>query len=190
MSDHITSLPRIFQWLPTPPEEESKSVVSHFTPKVRFFTRALKALLELAPFFISLTSLPSPSRHLAPLTLFLAVLWTHRAHSHLRVCLKHWLSYLIQFSSVAQSCLTLWSHGSQHTRPPCPSPTPGVYSDSCLLSRWCHPTISSSVVPFSSCLQSFLASGLFKWVSSSHQVAKVLDLQYQPFQWIFRTDLL
>ena len=50
----------------------------------------------------------------------------------------------------------------QHTRPPCPSPTSGVYSNSCPLSCWCHPTISFSVVPFSSCLQSFLASGYFQ----------------------------
>ena len=63
------------------------------------------------------------------------------------------------FSSLAQSCLTLQSHGLQHARPPCPSPTPGVYSNSCPLSQWCHPTISSSVIPFSSCLQSFPASG-------------------------------
>ena len=57
----------------------------------------------------------------------------------------------------------------QHTRPPCPSPTPGVYSNSCPLSRWCHPTISSSVVPqsFSSCPQSFPASGAFS-VSALH----------------------
>ena len=57
---------------------------------------------------------------------------------------------------------SLWPHGLQHTRPPCPSPTPGVDSNSCPLSPWCHPTISSSVVPFSSCLQSFPASGSFK----------------------------
>ena len=50
----------------------------------------------------------------------------------------------------------------QHTRPPCPSPTPGVYSNPCPLSRWCHPTISSSVIPFSSRLQSFPASGYFQ----------------------------
>ena len=56
---------------------------------------------------------------------------------------------------------SLWPHGLQHTRLPCPSPTPGVYSNSCPLSQWCHLTISSSVVPFSSCLQSFSASGSF-----------------------------
>ena len=53
-------------------------------------------------------------------------------------------------------------HGLQHTRPPCPSPTPRVYSNSCPLSWWCHPTISSSVIPFFSCLQSFPASESFQ----------------------------
>ena len=57
---------------------------------------------------------------------------------------------------------SLQPHGLQHTRPPCPSPTPGVYSNSCPLSWWCHSTISSSVIPFSSCLQSFPASGSFQ----------------------------
>ena len=53
----------------------------------------------------------------------------------------------VQFSSVAQSCPTLWPHGLQHTRPPCPSLTPRVYSNSCPLSQWYHPTFSSSVPP-------------------------------------------
>ena len=57
---------------------------------------------------------------------------------------------------------SLWPHGLQHTRPPCPSPAPGVYSDSCPLSRWSHPAISSSVIPFSSRLQSFPASRSFQ----------------------------
>ena len=56
---------------------------------------------------------------------------------------------------------SLWPHGLQHTRLPCPSPTPGAYSNSCPLSQWCYPTISSSVIPFSSCPQSFPASGSF-----------------------------
>ena len=68
---------------------------------------------------------------------------------------------LIQFSSVAQSCLTLWPHELQHARPPCPSATPGVHPNPCPFTRWCHPTISSSVIPFSSCPQSFQASGSF-----------------------------
>ena len=58
--------------------------------------------------------------------------------------------------------ITLWLFGLQHTRFPCPSPTPRACSNSCPSSRWCHPTISSSVVPFSSCLQSFPASGSFQ----------------------------
>ena len=87
---------------------------------------------------------------------------------------------------------SLRPHWRQHARPPCPSPTPGVHPNSCPLSWWCHPTMSSSVVPFSSCLQSFPASGSFKWVSSSHQVAKGLEfqLQHQSSQWTPRTDLL
>ena len=62
----------------------------------------------------------------------------------------------------------------------------------CPLCQWCHPTISSSAVPFSSCLQSFPDQGLFQWVSSSYRVPKVLklQLQHQSFQWIFRTDFL
>ena len=67
----------------------------------------------------------------------------------------------VQFSRSVVSD-SLRPHGPQHTRPPCPSPTPGVYSNSCPSSRWYHPTISSSVVPFSSCPQSFPASGSFQ----------------------------
>ena len=72
---------------------------------------------------------------------------------------------IISIGSVQFSCSvvsdSLQSHELQHARPPCPSPTPRVYSNSCPLSRWCHPTISSSVVPFSSCPQSLPASGSF-----------------------------
>ena len=80
---------------------------------------------------------------------------------------------------------SLQPHESQHTRPPCPSPTPRVYSNPCPLNRWCHPTISSSVIPFSSCPQSVPASGIFQWVNFLHEVAKVLEfqLQHQSFQW-------
>ena len=66
----------------------------------------------------------------------------------------------VQFSHSVMSD-SLQPHELQHTRPPCSSPNPGVHSNSCLSSRWCHPAISSSVVPFSSCLQSFPASGSF-----------------------------
>ena len=71
------------------------------------------------------------------------------------------LLFSVQFSHSVRSD-SLRSHGPQHIRPPCPSPTPEVYSNSCPLSQWCHPTISSSVIPFSSCLQSFPASGSFQ----------------------------
>ena len=75
------------------------------------------------------------------------------------------LPWKSQFSSVQFSCSvmsdSLRPHGLQHARPPCPSPTPRVHPNSCPSSLWCHPTISSSVVPFSSHLQSFPASGSF-----------------------------
>ena len=79
----------------------------------------------------------------------------------------HWVTWgapkkrSVQFSHSVVSN-SLQPPGLQHARPPCPSPTPGVYSNSCPLSWWCHPAISSSVVPFSSCLQSFPASGSFQ----------------------------
>ena len=73
---------------------------------------------------------------------------------------------------------SLRPHESQHSRPPCPSPAPEVYSNSCPSSRWCHPAISSSVVPFSNPSQH---QGLFQWVNSLHQVAKVLEFQLQSF---------
>ena len=83
---------------------------------------------------------------------------------------------------------SLRPHGLQHTRLPCPSPTPGACSNSCPLSWWCHPTISSSSPPAFNLSQH---QGLFQWVSSLHQVAKVLELQlqHQSF-WIVRTDFL
>ena len=65
----------------------------------------------------------------------------------------------VQFISVVSD--SSWSHGPQQTRPPCPSPTPGVHPNPCPSSRWCHPTISSSVIPFSTCPQSFPALGSF-----------------------------
>ena len=88
----------------------------------------------------------------------------------------------VQFSHAVVSD-SLQPHGLQQTRLPCPSSTPGACLNSCLLSRWCHPTISSSVVPLSSCLQSFPASGSFQWVSSSYLVAKywIFSFSISPF---------
>ena len=78
---------------------------------------------------------------------------------------------------------SLQPHEPQHARLPCPSPTPGIYSNPCPLSQWCHPPISSSVIPFSSCPQSFPAQGLFQWVSSSHQWPKYWSFSFKisPF---------
>ena len=90
----------------------------------------------------------------------------------------------VQFSRSVVSN-SLQPHESQHARPPCPLPTPGVYPNSCPLSQWCHPAISSSVVPFSSCPQSLPASGsfpmsqLFPWGGQSTGVsASALTYKY------------
>ena len=78
-----------------------------------------------------------------------------------RLCSAHIEMICESVGSIAQLCLTLCPHGLQHARLTCPSPIPGVCSNSCPLSWWCHPTISSSVIPFSSCLQSLPSSGSF-----------------------------
>ena len=77
------------------------------------------------------------------------------------VQLSHPYINSVQFSCSVMSN-SLRPHGLQHTRPPCPSPTPRVYSNTCQLSQWCHPTSLSSVIPFSPCLQSFPSSGSFQ----------------------------
>ena len=101
---------------------------------------------------------------------------------------------LVQFRRSVLSD-SLRSHWLQHARPPCPSPTPGDYSNSCPLSRWCHPTISSSVVPFSSCHQSFPASESFQMsqlfalgaksigVSASASVLPMIIQEWFPLGW-------
>ena len=115
------------------------------------------------------------------------------------VCRNCWgtkiflVPFLCSFSSVQLVMSnSLRPHGLQHAGSPCPSPTPRVYSNSHPLSQWCHPTISSSVVNFSSCLPSFPASGSFQMSQLFASGAKVLEfqLQHQSFQWTPRTDLL
>ena len=125
------------------------------------------------------------------------------------LCSCHWISHFFKkpealFSSVqfSHSVMSdsLWPHESQHARPPCPSPTPGVYPNSCPSSQWCHPAISFSVVPFSSCPQSFSASGsfpmsqLFTWGGQSigiSALASVIPMHTQDWSplgwtgWIF-----
>ena len=85
----------------------------------------------------------------------------------------------------------------QEARPPCPSPTPRVYPNSCLLSRWCHPTSHPLSSPFPPALNPSQHQGLFQWVNSSHEMAKILEFQrqHQSFQWTpglisFRVDWL
>ena len=89
-----------------------------------------------------------------------------------------------QFSSVQFSCSVtsdcLRPHRLQHDRLPGPSPTPRTYLNSCPLSWWCHPAISSSVIPFPPALNLSQHQGLFQWVSSSHQVAKVFTFNVSP----------
>ena len=96
-------------------------------------------------------------------------------------------SFSVQFSRSVVSN-SLWPHGLQHARLLCPSLSSEVCSDSCPLSWWCYLTISPSATPFSFCLQSFPASGSFpmKWLFAI--VAKILELQHQFFQRIFRVD--
>ena len=91
--------------------------------------------------------------------------------------------------------VTLWPYELQHSRPPCPSPTPGVHPNPCPLSRWCHPTISSSVISFSSCLLTFPASGSFQMsqlfisggqsigVSASTSVIPMNTQDWSPLGW-------
>ena len=111
------------------------------------------------------------------------------------------LRKFLQFSYSVMSD-SLWPHELQHARPPCPSPTPRVYPNSYPLSRWCHPTISSSVVPFSSCPQSFPALGSFPMsqlfapggqsieVSASISVLPMNTQDWSPLGWTDWWDLL
>ena len=101
----------------------------------------------------------------------------------------------VQFSSVAQSCLTLQHHGLQYARPPCLSPTPWIYSNSCPWSWWCHPTISPSAIPFSShnhhsrhqdlfqMSQFFTSGGQSFGVSASASVLPMNIQDWSPLGW-------
>ena len=113
-----------------------------------------------------------------------------------RQIIFHWATWEapVQFSRSVVSD-SLWPREPQHTRSPCPSPTARVYSNPCPLSRWCHPTISSSVIPFSSCPQSFPASGSFQMsqlfasggqsirVSASTSVLPMNTQDWSPLGW-------
>ena len=113
----------------------------------------------------------------------------------IKLIIKYFLIFFQFKCSVQFSCSvvsnSLQPHESQHARPPCPSPTPRVHPNPCALSWWCHPTISSSVVPFS-CPQSFPASGSFQmsqlFASGGRSIG--VSASAQSFQWTPRTDLL
>ena len=121
--------------------------------------------------------------------------WRKNKHRHYSEWKRIQLIILIlQFSGLVMSN-SFRPHESQHARPPCPSPTHGIHPNSCPLSQWCHPTISSSVVPFSSCPQSFSASGsfqmsqIFAWggqsigASASTSVLPMGNQDWSPLGW-------
>jgi len=133
-----------------------------------------------------------------------AKLWGLQAWEIFRLWSQYWYRYRtpgssVQFSSVQSSrsvvSNSLWPQGPQHARPPCPLPTARVYLNPCPLSWWCHPTISSSVVPFSSCPQSFPALGSFPMsqfftsggqsigVSASKSVLPINTQDWSPLGW-------
>ena len=138
-----------------------------------------------------LNSIPQSSTLLAPLSKQLVSLSLPSWFSWTAGSIQSNIHLQFQFSCSVLSNNVL-PHGLQHARSPCPSPTLGAYSKSCPSSQWCHPTIhpmSSSSPPTFNLSKH---QGLFYWVSSLHQVEKVLEfqLQHQSFQWIFQTDFL
>ena len=153
-------------------------------PSLRFakITQGIKCVLgPLGTQFL----IPSlwPQKWLSALNIsgiFSILQWREDNHILNSLCSYHQLSSVQWLSHV---------HGLQHSRPPCPSPTPRVYSNSCPLSWWCHPTISSSVVPFSSCLQSFPASVIHYskcftdiYLLNSHMISKYIPLHMRKLK--------
>jgi len=130
--------------------------------------------------------------------------WKLRFHTHthylyydgpkISLCVFSQVQRTVQFSCSVMSN-SLWPHGPQNARPPCPSPTPGVYSNSCPLSQWCHSAISSSVIHFSSHLQSFPASESFqiRWPKYWNFCISILPMNIQdwfPLGWTDWVSLL
>ena len=186
-------------WWPSPIEIYSFMVLELSCPKSRgqgLGKDPSLLLLEL-PVMASGPKHSLPSRCRTVLSAFV-FLWPFSLCVSQSVCFlffkdnTHWNRAHLTCDVVVQSlklCLTLQPHKLQHTRLPCPLLSPGICSDSC---QWCHPTISSSVIPVSSWFNLSQHQGLFQWVISLQWVAKVLEfqLQHQSFQWIFRTDFL
>ena len=123
--------------------------------------------------------------------------WDHSSYLLLHKKHSKTAAYIYSSVQISRSVVSdfLWPHEPQHARPPCPSPTPGVHPNPCPLSQWCHPTISSSVIPFSSCLQPFPASGSFPMsqlfpsggqstgVSASTSVLPMSTQDWSPLEW-------
>ena len=157
------------------------------------------ALSTLQYYATITTKSRSPGLFLSCQTEILGPLNIHSVLPQLQATTFYFLSLWMWLFSVQFSCwvvpYSLQPHGQQHARPPCPSPTPRVYSNSCPSSPWCHLAISSSVVPFSSCLHSFPASGSFpvsQFFTSGGQIigvsasASVLPMNIQdwcPLGW-------
>ena len=126
--------------------------------------------------------------------IILFIIFWQKTWNHVNKLFKNLKTHSDQFSRSVLSD-SLWPHGLQHSRSPCPSPTPGVQSDSCPSSQWCHPAISSSVIPFSSCPQSppasesFPMSQLFAWGSQSTGVSALESFLpkntqgWSPLEW-------
>ena len=149
-------------------------------------------LLNNAVYMMSCQSV-LPSLALSSLLILTIIFNLKLEHTGFQKALQYIINIFssIQFSHSVVSN-SLWPYDPQYVRPPSPSPTPGVYSNPCPLSQWCHTTISSSVAPFSFCLQSFPAWRSFPMSQLFTSGAKVsqFQLHHQSFQWIFRVDFL
>ena len=132
----------------------------------------------------------SPSPHISSIS---KEAWDIKSFS-VSACCRSQKNCCSQFSSVSRSVVSdsLRFHGLQNARLPCPSPVPKTCSNWCPLNRWCHPTISSSAIPFSFCFQSFLALGSFPmnhfFTSGGQSIGA--SISASTFQWLFRTDFL
>ena len=158
--------------------------ISDFWAKCMFSSHVTPKSLKLEAYS------QSKAMTVSSLTLWgLCFLLSLPRHSHFPFSLAS-NSSLVQFSHSVMSD-SLLHHKLQHARPPCPSPTPGVYPNPCPLSQWCHPTILSSVIPFS-CPQSFPPSGSFPMsqLFTSRGQSIGISASTSDFQWTPRTDLL
>ena len=196
MEIRLNSLVGLIQSVEKPSEQNWECPEEEIPPVNYSFSSCLRVSI-CPPLQRSQIHPPSSHSHLANSLSYI--------HMCLCVCVWHIHEYMycviniyVQFSSVHFSHSVVSDsrrpHGLQHTRLPCPSPKPGACSNSCPLSRWCHATISSSVVPFFSCLQSFPASGYFpmsQFFTSGGQSIGVLALaSVLPMNISLETDFL